>query len=310
VPRHDQVGIAYALLAAACFGLSVAIAKILLGELSWTQMVLGRFLIASAVCWAIVAITGTSARLTREQGRRIVAAGVLVAWGALAGTFALQSVPAWLVVAVLYAYPALVAQWSNRTGVPLRGRWARIALGLAFGGVLLSVAPGGSTASLFGVVVAATTPVAYAALYATQGLIAGETAGRTGLSRAGAQIAPIAYGGYVCVTALAVATPVCLFVGIGSFTPGAPSVLLAGYAVIAAAAPLPLAYAAVRNLGAARVALLSTSEVLAAIISSVAILGQVPTIIQVIGCAMIIGSALLIAGGFRVDSLAESPYTS
>lgn len=311
MPRHDQVGVAYALSAAACFGLSVAVAKILLNELSWTQMVLGRFLIASAICWAIVAITRTNARLTGEQARRILTAGILVAWGALAGTFALQTVPAWLVVAVLYAYPALVAQVSNRIGVPLHGRLARVSLGLAFGGVVLSVAPDGSSASWLGVLAAATTPVAYAALYATQGLIAGEAPGRTGLSRAPqSQIAPLAYAGYVCVTALAVAAPVCLVVGVGPFSPDPPSLLLGGYAVIAAAAPLPLAYAAVRNLGAARVAVLSTGEVLAAIIASVAILGQLPTLVQALGCAMIVVSALLIASSSRIRPPAPAAYTS
>ena len=133
-------GVAWATASACAFSLSAVVGKDLLGALGVGSLLFWRFLLASAVLWAILA-----ARRSRggpdpfgAPWRRIAALGALFGIMTLVGFAALDRLDASVYIVVFYVYPALVVLGSMALGHRL-DRVTALALLLVTTGVVLTV---------------------------------------------------------------------------------------------------------------------------------------------------------------------------
>ena len=165
-------GVAWATASACAFSLSAVIGKDLLGELGVASLLFWRFLLASAVLWAILAVR-------RRRGGPdpfsapwplLVCLGGLFGVMTLVGFAGLDRLDASVYIVIFYVYPALVVLGSMALGHRLDPVTA-LALGLVTAGVVLTV-PEALTATdvgLAGVALALLQAVLFAAFMVLHG---------------------------------------------------------------------------------------------------------------------------------------------
>ena len=133
-------GVAWATASACAFSLSAVVGKDLLGALGVASLLFWRFLLASAVLWAILAVR-------RRRGGpnpfaapwpRLVGLGGLFGVMTLVGFAALDRLDASIYIVIFYVYPALVVLGSMALGHRV-DRVTALALALVTAGVVLTV---------------------------------------------------------------------------------------------------------------------------------------------------------------------------
>lgn len=250
-----------------------------------------RFLIAAAGLWSWILLRRMPAQV---PSRTLMGLGLMGALYVLeAGLYFLSArrIPVALTAVLLYLYPALVAglTWLRGThGLQRHDRWA---LGLSLLGTALAVGPlrGGSDA--LGVAMGLATACGY-----TVYLLVGESVQRG--------LPTLVVSAWVITFA---ALGFLLWAGLSH--QWQPEVArrawrpLLGLAVICTVLPIPLHLAGLARIGAAKAAMVSTTEPLSAAFFGAVFLHEIPRPLQAFGALLILTAVLILA----VERRAEEP---
>ena len=298
--RRQATGIALVVLTAFSFGSASVLSRPVYDTgMGWLGLVTWRFLIGTVLAWAWVAVSparrSAVGNLDRRQLAVTIALGVLFTGNA--GTYyaALETVPVGLASVIVYTYPVFVAILSIRFATRLPGRRPWIALGLAIVGVVLAL--GGIDLSeappLDGFILLMASSLIYAIWIIASARLSGERrdrlasedTARVGSTRDAAATTAI------MITSTAVAYCAFTVVSGGSLDPRAvpagawPGLVAIGF--LASFLAIQAFYAAVRRIGAARAALISTVEPVIIVVLASIFLGQYLAPIQFVGAACI-----------------------
>lgn len=247
------------------------------------QLLAFRFVLAAIGMWVLALAVGQNPfRLGRDQVVGLFGLGaVLYTAQAWAFFTALRTLPASLCVLIVYVYPSLVVIGGWLLLHRRVSWWHWLALAASFAGVAMLV--GGARFQVAsGLIFAFASPVLYAAF-----IFAGERV-MTG--------SPPVASSAVMISATAVA--VSIIAGLGGRL-ALPATLNgwaagAGIAVIPTMVAISLFLAGLPRTGAARAALLSTVEPVAAVILAVLLLGDRFSSLQVVGGALVLLAVVLV----------------
>ena len=307
------------MLVSACgFGSGALFAKpVYAAGVDWLVLSAWRFLVGALLAWAWLLASPSRRRALRRVDRRIVA--VSLALGLLyvgnSGTYyaGLESVDASLAALIVYIYPALVAVLTLRIGRRLEGTRAWLALGLALGGVALTV--GGIDAShappIGPLVLVVVSPVIYAVWIVLAARLSGErrevpTNSAADASDAGAAASTATA---LMISATAVAYWIWAIAAGRSVAPTAiPSAAwpgLLGIGAVSTFLGIQGFYAGAQRIGAAQAALLSTIEPVWTIALAAVLLHESLGPLQLIGGGLILIGVVVAQTG--PGSLAARP---
>ncbi len=289
-----------AVVSALCFGSLAVLASMAYQQgAEPLQLLVWRFGLATVLLAAFLGIRSpASLKVTRgDLARYAVLSGAGYGAASLCFFFALRYVDASVVAILLYTYPTMVVVVERFiTGVPLT-RSRIVAVAVTFLGCVLVVNPFGEAgaASVIGVLLG----LGAAAGYASFSVLSHRWL--KGRSRGGLMVYMFAF------TAL-IALGAALLTG-SSISPQAWStevwVLLGTIVLLPTFAAILLYFAALRSLGAAQAALISTTEPVFTIALAALVLGERLTIIQWVGAAFVIcGVVIAEMGARRAEALA------
>ncbi len=277
-------GVAWATASACAFSLSAVVGKDLLGSLGVASLLFWRFLLASGVLWAILAVR-------RRRGGpdpfaapwpRLVGLGGLFGVMTLVGFAALDRLDASIYIVIFYVYPALVVLGSMVLGHRV-DRVTALALGLVTAGVVLTV-PEALTATdvgLTGVVLALVQAVLFAVYMVLHGHFVPATVDSLVIATwntvgAGLVVTPFAFaGGLISPRSSGLVLEVILFALI-------PTVAATTFLLHSLGSIVPRV-----------VAMIMTLEVALAIVWSVLFLGEKVGWIEWLGALVVIAGVLL-----------------
>ena len=282
-------GTLFCLASAAAFG-----AMAIFGKLAYEQgatvgtLLSVRFVVAAAVLWAFLALTGRARALRRLTRRDLVLALVLgaVGYSLQAGTAfaALDRLDASLLALLVYTYPVIVTVAAIALGRDSASRRTLLALGLACAGLVLVLA-GAASGTLDPVGTA--LGLSAAVIYSVYILSSEEVSARVG---------PLALATLVCSGA-AVTLTLAGVVG-GDLDPG--SVTSAGYvwlvalAVVSTVGAITLFFAGLRRVGPTAASILSTLEPVVTVGLAFAVFGESLGPAQLAGGAFVLLAVLVI----------------
>ena len=284
-PSAASTGTALCLASGAAFGAMAIFGKLAYGEgVTVGTLLAGRFALAAALLWALIASRG-ALREVRALPRRDVVAGLALGacgYAAQAGLFfaALQRIDASLLSLVLYTFPAIVAVAAVALGRERMTRRRLAALVLASSGIALVVAGAGAGAiDPLGIGLA----LAAALVYSGYILVSDPVAAR---------VAPRALSALVCTGAAA-----SLLVGaalIGQLRVGAPSAAGWGWvaciAVISTVVAIGLFFAGLRRVGPTTASILATVEPVVTCLLAFAAFGESLGPGQLAGAALVLSA--------------------
>jgi drug/metabolite transporter (DMT)-like permease len=283
-----RASIVAAVLSAACFGTLAVLTKLAYeGGAQPLQILVWRFGLATLVLGGYIA--------ARRPASLLVPAGDLAKYAMLSVAgygaasicffFALKTVSASVAAILLYTYPAMVA-----AAEALLGGWrltvSRLgAVGLAFTGCVLVVDPFGGASRIEwpGVALGLGAAAGYAGFSVMSARLL------PGRSRLVLMIYMLAFTGVMAALAAAVSGSRLVPTG-WSLSVWA---VLAAIVVVPTFAAIVLYLSAIRRLGAAQAALLSTTEPLFTIAFAVVLLGEDLGAVQWIGAALVMGGVVI-----------------
>ncbi len=299
--RRRAVGIGLVLVAGASFASGSILATLSYGEgLDWLGVMWWRFLIGAGLAWAWVLASARRRAVLRAMPRRqvAVALGLGAVYTGNAGTYyaGIETVPAALAGVLVYVYPVFVALLSLRFATRLPGRRPWIALALAMAGVGLAVGSldFSGDVPVPGLLLILASASIYSVWIVLSARLSGERQDRLGSEApASAETARDA----AVTTALMMVSTAAVFGFLTLVTgrplgPGAVPVgawpFLVGIGLIATFTAIQTLYAGARRIGAARAALISTTEPLFIVALSFLLLDQTLTPVQLAGAALIV----------------------
>jgi drug/metabolite transporter (DMT)-like permease len=247
-----------------------------------------RFLMASALFWALVLAAGPPGELRALGGRDVAVALGLGAGGyaAQAGGYfaALERIDASLVSLLIYTFPAMVAGAALILGRERFDARRATALGLASGGVVLVLAGAGAGAlDPLGTALALGAAVVYSAY-----ILVSEGAAR--------RMRPSVLSALVCSGAATSLTAGSAL--LGELRPGELTVAgwgwLACLAVISTVAAVSLFFAGLRRVGPTTASILSTVEPLVTVLLAYLVFGEMLGMVQMLGGALVVGGVLVL----------------
>jgi drug/metabolite transporter (DMT)-like permease len=295
-------GILLCLASAAAFGAMGIFGKLAYDAGATVGTVLAvRFLIATALFWALVAGTGAIRQLRtlprRDVGLALVLGGV--AYSAQAGAYfaALQRLDASLLSLLLYTFPAMVAVAAIVLGRERANRRMAAALLLASAGLVLVLAGAGAGAlDPLGTALG----IAAAVIYAMYILASAPVAGR---------VSPLLLSALVCTGAATTLTLAGL-VG-GDLRLGAVTATgfgwLAGIAVVSTVGAITLFFAGLRRVGPTTASILSTAEPVTTVGLAFLAFGESLAPVQLAGGALVVTAVLVLSAPRRAAGGVPAP---
>lgn len=295
-------GIALVVVSAIAFGSGGLFAKpVYATGVDWLTLMAWRFAIGGGMAWVVLAFRPGSRRALRALPRRTllgaIGLGVLYVGNTATYYAGLETMPLGLSALIVYLYPPIVAVLALRLGLPLQGRRAWSALGIAVLGVVLAV--GGinpdATPPLSGILLILAAPIIYAVWIILAARLSGERSDRVGSDADdGANASAI---GAVMLTSTAA---VYWIVALGIGHPVQPATIpqdawpgIIGVAIVAGFIPVQAFYAGAQRIGAAQASLVSTIEPLWTIVAAGVIYGERLEPVQLLGGALILFGVLL-----------------
>jgi drug/metabolite transporter (DMT)-like permease len=287
-------GILLCLASAASFG-----AMAVFGKLAYEQgATLGtllalRFLMAAALFWALVAVSGRLRSLRALPRRDVLAALALgaVGYSAQAGAFfaALRRLDASLLSLLLYTFPTMVTVAAIALGRERASVRAAAALALASAGLVLVLAgAAGGALDPLGVALA----IGAAVIYTTYILASDGVAGRAD---------PVVLSALVCTGAATTLT--LASAALGDLRPGAlgPAGFgwLGAIAVVSTVAAVSLFFAGLRRVGPTTASIVSTAEPVTTVVLAYLVFGEALTGVQLAGGALVVGAVLVLSARAR-----------
>jgi drug/metabolite transporter (DMT)-like permease len=243
-----------------------------------------RFVLAAALFWALVLVTGAGVRgLRRGDAARGLALGAC-GYAAQAGCYfaALSRIDAGLLSLLVYTFPALVAAAAIALGRERADGRRLTALGIASAGLVLVLAGAGAGAlDPLGVGLGLAAAVVYSAyILVSDGLAA--------------RVRPILLAALVCTGAAA--SLVAGTAALGELRPGELTLAgwgwLAGLAVISTVAAIGLFFAGLPRVGPTTASILATVEPLAAVLLAFLAFGETLGPAQLAGGALVLCAVL------------------
>jgi drug/metabolite transporter (DMT)-like permease len=282
-------GTLFCLGSAASFGAMAVLGKLAYdGGANVGTLLALRFLMASALFWALVLAAGPPGELRALGGRDVAVALGLGAGGyaAQAGGYfaALERIDASLVSLLIYTFPAMVAGAALILGRERFDARRATALGLASGGVVLVLAGAGAGAlDPLGTALALGAAVVYSAY-----ILVSEGAAR--------RMRPSVLSALVCSGAATSLTAGSAL--LGELRPGELTVAgwgwLACLAVISTVAAVSLFFAGLRRVGPTTASILSTVEPLVTVLLAYLVFGEMLGMVQMLGGALVVGGVLVL----------------
>jgi drug/metabolite transporter (DMT)-like permease len=276
-------GVLLCLLSAACFGAMGVFGKLAYEEGATVGTLLAvRFVLAAAVLWAVVAVTG-QVRALRALPRRVVVTAVLLGacgYSAQAGLYflALERVDVSLLSLLLYTFPAIVTVAAVVLGRERADRRRVAALALASGGLVLVLAGAGSgELDPLGCALG----LAAAVVYSTYILVS------DGVVDA---LPPVLLSALVAAGATATLVPGAALAG--DLQPGALSAAGFGWvgliALVSTVAAVLLFFAGLRRVGPTTASILSTVEPPVTVLLALLVFGEALGGVQLLGGALVL----------------------
>jgi drug/metabolite transporter (DMT)-like permease len=303
--RRRIVGIGLGALAGAAYGTGPLFFKkyVFPAGVGWIEMLMWRFLFATLVSWAWLAIQPRARAACRDLDRRTIVrlmfTGAFFVVNASVYYAAIERIDISLVALLMSAYPALVAVLSLRLGYRFEGRLAWGSLAIVICGSVLTIGGVNPGTNESGVVLALLSPVAYAFYIILTAWMAGERPGQTADMRSqgrGAEVPPAVAGAIMMtgtwittlVLALVTSQPVLpTEVPVGAW-PG-----LFGIGLFAAAIAIQAFYASAARIGAAQASLMATVEPVVVIFLGIAFLDEAFSPIRAVGAIVVLAGVLL-----------------
>jgi drug/metabolite transporter (DMT)-like permease len=307
VDRERLVGVGLVVLSALAFGTGGVFAKpAYAAGVDWQTLLTWRFAIGAALAWAALLIQPRGRRALTALPRRVVL--VAIALGFLyvgnAGTYyaGLETVPLSLATIIVFVYPAFVAVLTLFFGRPPEGIRAWGALGLAIGGMLLTVGGIDPTANVpaEGLALVLAAPVIYAVWIMLSARVGGERKDRAASEGDGSGTGAQEYGA-LAMTSTAVGFLALAIVSGSRFSPAdIPSsawVPLVGIGVISTFVSILTFYEGTRRIGAAQASLVSTVEPVWTVALAALLLGERLQPLQLAGGLLILTAVIVAQTG-------------
>lgn len=252
-------------------------------ELSPTDLVLWRFILAVIVTWGLLLARRELPevqKLSKKQISYIMGIGTLFSFAALTAFIALDEVPATTFTVLVYTYPAMVALLSLMLGESLAMiKW--IAIGLTLIGCILTAGGKLESGSLFGMALV----VINAGLYAVYLVLS---------SRNKVPLSGVAFGTISMTGTLLALLPIILVEGLRVPTSLEGWVLVLALVLFSTVLPILTMLMAMQRIGASNAAIISTVEPVITVLLAAIILGERVTDIQYVGAAVIFVSVIML----------------
>jgi len=285
-------GILWMLASAVAYSLFTVFGKNVLEQLTATNVLLWRFLIAAPVAWLLV-IFRTARRLGPSpfavRWKPRFALGVLfgfLAWLAFAG---LDYLPGALYVVIIYTYPAMVAVGARLLGKPTsRQVWGAVLLTLVgIGFTVPEVVNGAGESAVLGMFLTLGNAFLYACYILYSERIVSDTRGD---ANAGDGYVATAWG---LTGSLSVSLVIALIAG-GVDAPSGPKYVwsMIGLSLISTVIAIVAFFIGVRLLGPAPAALVASTEPVLTLVWVVAFLGESLVPIQILGAVLVIAGVV------------------
>jgi drug/metabolite transporter (DMT)-like permease len=299
------VGIGLGALAGAAYGTGPLFFKkyVFPAGVGWIEMLMWRFLFATLVSWAWLALQPRARAACRDLDRptvaRLLFTGAFFVVNASVYYAAIERIDISLVALLMSAYPALVAVLSLRLGYRFEGKLAWGSLGIVIAGSVLTIGGVNAGTSELGVILALLSPVAYAFYIILTAWMAGERPGQTADMRSkgrGAQVPP-PVAGAIMMTGTWITTLIVALVAGQPVLPGEVPLDawpgLVGIGIFAAAIAIQAFYASAARIGAAQASLMATVEPVVVIFLGIAFLSEAFSPIRAIGAIVVLAGVLL-----------------
>ena len=244
-----------------------------------------RFALAAALCWALVLARGELRSLLRRDALAALALGAF-GYAAQAGGYfaALERIDPSLLALLVYTFPAIVAVAAVALGRERLDRRRAIALVVVSAGLALVLAAAGiGERDALGTGLGLATAVVYSGYVIVSEGIAGRLAPRL-LS------ALVCSGAAVSLTAGSLA--------LGELRPGELAIAgwgwLACLAVVSTVVAISLFFAGLRRVGPTTAAILSTVEPVVTVVLAMLVFGDVLAAAQILGGGLVLGGVLVL----------------
>lgn len=288
---------------AASYSLFAVFSKWVLDDLSPTDLLFWRFVVAVPVAWSIVAVRarGGGPGPGAAPARQFLPAGLVFGLLALFAFVGLDHLSASLYTVIIYTYPAMVAVGATLLGRrPPRALWA--ALGVTTIGIALTVPEvfrGGADADGLGLVLTLLNAAVYAGYVLVTGSLVGTRAtpdddGRDTLDRSRAR--PPADGivgsAWSLTGSLVFAVVVALVVGVQ--VPTDPGVIagVIGLGVISTVVASMALFVGMRTVAPATAALIATLEPVLTLTWAVTLLDETLVPLQIAGAVLVLAGVV------------------
>jgi len=244
-----------------------------------------RFVLAAALCWALVLVRGDLRGLDRRDAGAALALGA-VGYAAQAGGYfsALERIDPSQLALLVYTFPAIVAVTAIALGRDRVSPRRLAALGLVSGGLVLVLAGAGiGERDALGTGLGLGTAVVYSAYVLVSEGIAG-------------RMAPRLLSALVCSGAAVSLTGGSLL--LGELRPGELAIAgwgwLACIAVVSTVVAISLFFAGLRRVGPTTASILSTLEPVVTVALAMLVFGDVLAAAQFIGGGLVLGGVLVL----------------
>lgn len=278
--------------AAAGFGTLAIFGKLATAiGLNTESLLLFRFIVATALMWLVLWVTGRAKLLTGQQLGVALAVGVVYAvmtWLFFEG---LKSLSAGIAAIIFYTYPVHVFVISSALLDERITRTKLFALVLSLVGVVLIIGVTPSGANVIGVALVLFAAIAYAT-YTTGSRVALstlDTAQLTATAMIATTISMIPLGfltGQLTVPA-----------GVDEWG------VVLGIAIVGTAVPIGLYVAGLNRIEASNASIIGTSEPLMTVLLGVILLGESVTLVTAIGGALVLLGVLMIQRDGRASTM-------
>jgi drug/metabolite transporter (DMT)-like permease len=303
--RPRAIGIGLGALAGAAYGTGPYFFKefVYPAGVGWIAMLAWRFAFAAVVSWLWLLVQPGARAALRQLDRRTIArllfTGAFFIVNASVYYAAIERIDTSLVALIMSVYPALVAVVSLRLGYRFEGRLAWGSLAIVILGTVLTVGGVNANTSQLGIVLALLSPIAYAGYIILTAWMAGERPGQTADMRSrgrGAEVPPPVAGAVMMTGTFAVTLALALVAReplLPNEIPAGAWPGLVGIGVFAAAIAIQAFYASAARIGATKASLMATVEPVVVIMLGITLLGEAFSPIRIAGAAVVLMGVLL-----------------
>lgn len=284
--RPSTVGTLLCIGSACCYGVTGILGKLAYDEgLGVTGLLAGRFTLAAAALWLVVAALGRPARPTRRGLGSALVLG-LVVYATQTGCFfwALTRLDAGLTVLLVYVAPVIVAAGAVAFGRERLGRAQLLALPVALGGsALVATGDGIGRVDGWGVLLAFGCAVAFSGYMLLSHAVVD-------------RMHPVTLSASVCTgCALSFTTAALLSGGLPTGASPRGWALIAALAFASTVVAITALAAGTARVGPSTATILSTFEPFVATVLAFAVLNERLTPLQALGGAFVVGAALIVS---------------